>query len=51
MDNAIKELDTAYTLLSNIFVNQNNVELMAAAKAAILRAKNLIKEAEVKDDG
>ncbi|MBQ3989526.1 MAG: hypothetical protein II630_01680 [Bacteroidales bacterium] len=48
---AKKELDTAYALLSKIFVNENNVELMAAAKAAIRRAYDSLKDSEVKDNG
>lgn len=54
MDNALKELDTALALLSTIFVNQGNVEVMATAKTCIRKAQTLIKrakEAEVKDDG
>lgn len=60
MDNAVKELDTALALLSTIFVNQGNVEVMATAKTCIRKAQDLIKmpkkpdmpkKSEVNDDG
>lgn len=46
---AQKQLDTAYNLLSNIYVRGNDVELMAAAKQAIKKAYNLLNNKEEKD--
>lgn len=54
MDEIIKKLDEAYSLMSDIFVRRNDVELMATAKLRLVEACRLAekkaKEAE-KSDG